>query len=604
MAGTRSSKTPLHAVPEPLDLAKPALRRKAVAAAQGRVPFDLLLRGGRVADVITGRLRRRDVGIVGSLIASVHSAAVRREARCVVDVEGAVVAPGLLDTHLHIESSMITPSAYAAAVVPRGITTVAWDPHELANTAGLQGMDYACRAATAAPLRILTLAPSCVPSAPGLESTGANFTPESIAKLLARPDIYGLGEVMSMQALLRGDRRMAKIVQAGLLSGKKVCGHARSLRGSTLQAYLAAGITSDHEVTSAADLMAKLEAGLAIELRGSHDHLLPEFVDALRGLGFMPGTVTLCTDDMFPDDLHAAGGLDDVMRRLIRYGLKPMHALQAATVNAAQRLGRPDLGVVAPGRRADLVLCQSLRNFKAATVIASGKKVAAAGALLVAPAQTRIPAALKNTIRVRRFSANDFRIRAAGLRATLATIEKPRFPVWGKCTTSVTDGYVDCPADKIMMAVVNRFSGRRTPKLALLGQWGSWRGVFATTVSHDSHNLTLFGSGAANMAVAANAVAALGGGVAVVADGKVRASLALPVVGLVSTESLAEVARQFQKVRAALDEIVTWQPPYLVFKACFGASLVCNPGPHLSDVGLVDSATGTVLSTAVLETFR
>ncbi len=571
------------------DINNAELRIAAVSAAQGRQPFDVLITGGTVVDMVTSRLRAADIGLIGSLIASVHSSGEFSAAHETIDATGCFITPGLIDTHLHIESSMITPAAYAEQVLPRGVTTIVWDPHEYANTCGSDGMDYAIDAARASLLRILTLVPSCVPSAPGYETTGADFTPEIVASLLSCSDTHGIGEVMSMQAVLDNDTRFRGIVQAGLDTGKRVCGHARGLTGQSLNAYAAAGIETDHELTSATDLMQKLQAGLTIELRGSHDHLLPEFVDALNTLGFMPQTLTLCTDDVFVDDLLHKGGLDDVVRRLVGYGLDPVQALQAATFNAANRLRRPDLGLVAAGKRADLVLFDSLQQFNAKATIANGTCVARDGRLLDTPAVVPMHPALTNTTLRGNWQASDFRVAAAGSTATVSVIEKPRFTEWGKRELAVSDGIVQAPDDLLRMAIINRFKADSLPRIAYLGQWGTWCGAFATTVSHDSHNLTIFGSNENDIASAANAVAAMGGGLAVIQNGVVLASLALPIAGLVSEQPTATMAAQFRAIRDAMDQVVEWQPPYLVFKACFGASLVCNAGPHLSDLGIVDT---------------
>ncbi len=576
-------------LPEP-DIDDPALRIAAVRAAQGQQAFDTLITGGTVVDMITGRLRKADVGLTGCLISSVHAPGTFREAEKQIDASDTFVVPGLIDMHLHIESSMITPAAYATQVVPRGVTTVVWDPHEFANTCGVEGIDYALDAASACSLRILTLVPSCVPSAPGFETTGADFTADIVSTLLERKDTHGIGEVMSMQAVLDNDKRFRGIVQAGLDTGKRVCGHARGLSGKSLNAYAAAGIETDHELTSADDLLEKLEAGLTIELRGSHDHLLPEFVDALNKLGFVPPTLTLCTDDVFVDDLLAKGGLDDVVRRLIGYGLDPVAALRAATFNAANRLGRPDLGLIAPGKRADVVLFNDLTSLKASLTIINGEEVARDGAQTFTEATVAIPQALKESTQAAQWTADQFRVPADGQRATVAVIEKPRFTQWGKRELAVANGYVSVPDDLVIMSIINRFKPDSEPRIAYLGQWGKWHGAFATTVSHDSHNLTLFGGNEADIALAANTVSELQGGMAVVSNGKVLATLALPVAGLVSEASTSELAAQFRQIREAMDQVVNWQPPYLVFKACFGASLVCNAGPHLSDLGIVDTA--------------
>ncbi|MCJ8508892.1 amidohydrolase family protein [Rhizobium lemnae] len=591
---------------ELMDLNLPELRRRAVQAARGEVPFDYLLKGGTVLDVITGERRRADVGLVGPLIASVHESGRFENAASVVNATGTFIAPGLIDTHMHIESSMVTPATYAQAVVPRGVTTVVWDPHEFGNVVGMAGVNWAADAVIDLPLRVMLLAPSSVPSAPGLERAGADFDATVLEDLLARQEIAGIAEMMNMRGIIEGDARMEGIIQAGLATRKLVCGHARGLSGPDLQAFVTAGVSSDHELVSADDLLEKLRAGLTIELRGSHDHLLPEFVVALNQLGHLPQTVTLCTDDVFPDDLYQDGGLDDVVRRLVRYGMRPEWALQAATINAARRLERQDLGVIAPGRRADLVLFEDLASFEARRVFVSGREVAAGGALL-RPAPETSSDILQGTVRLGALSPTDFRVAvdSANVRqAKIATIDCPRFTRWGQATADVVDGFIIPPAGTTLISVVHRH-GFAEPivRTGFLTGWGDWRGAFASTVSHDSHNLTVFGRDPVDMALAANAVIDAGGGLAVVTGGAVQALLPLPLGGLVSPIHLGEVACQFTAIRQAMDRIVEWQPPYLVFKACFGATLACNAGPHQTDLGIADAETGRLLLTPVLQLF-
>ncbi|CAN7450121.1 adenine deaminase [Rhizobium sp. LjRoot258] len=585
---------------EPRDLNDPTLRARAVAAARGDAAFDILISGGRLLDAVTGLTRKADIGIVGPLISSVHAPASRTDATETIDATDSIVSPGLIDTHMHIESSMVTPAEYAAAVVPRGVTTIVWDPHEFGNVHGLDGVRWAIEASRGLPLRTIVLAPSCVPSAPGLEVAGADFDAAVIAEMLRWPDVGGVAEVMNMRGVIDGDTRMTAIVNAGLASKKLVCGHARGLDGADLNAFMAAGVTSDHELTSSADLLQKLAAGLTIELRGSHDHLLQEFVSALNAIGHLPSTITLCTDDVFPDELKDGGGLDDVIRRLVRYGMKPEWALRAATLNAAQRLKRSDLGLIAAGRRADIVLFEDLVDFATKIVIANGEIVSTAGKMNV-----RMPSfetkALQNSVKLSPLTQNDFRVPAEGKRVRVATIDRPRFTQWGEAETVVKDGFVVPPAGSTMIAVAHRHGkadGR--PRVGFLTGWGTWRGAFCTTVSHDSHNLTVFGGNARDMAVAANAVIAAGGGMAVARDGQVETLLPLPVSGLVTEAPLEETAASFRAVRKAMEKIVDWKPPYLVFKACFGATLACNIGPHQTDRGIADVLTGKLLESPVI----
>ncbi|WJH40950.1 amidohydrolase family protein [Aliirhizobium terrae] len=579
----------------------PCLRDRAVAAACGKVHFDVLITGGTLVDMVTGELRPADIGIVGPMIASVHDRGARSDAERVVDATGTFISPGLIDTHMHVESSMVTPATYTEAVVPRGVTTVVWDPHEFANVCGVDGVAWSVEAVKRLPLRAMVMAPSCVPSAPGFEVAGADFDADAVEEMLIWPKIAGLAEVMNMRGVIDREPRMRGIVQAALVSEKLVSGHARGLAGGDLAAFMSAGVTSDHELTSADDLMDKLRAGLAIEMRGSHDHLLPEFVDALNTLGHLPQTVTLCTDDVFPDDLIDGGGLDDVVRRLVRYGMKPEWALQAATLNGAVRIGRADLGLIAAGRRADIVLFEDLAEFRTRAVLASGQIVSRDGAMAIEVPRVD-PNPLRRSVKLQFLQEDDFRLRSQGTQVRIATIDRPRFTTWGQADAAVEHGFVVPPEGTVLIAVTHRHgrADSRT-RLGFMKGWGTWRGAFATTLAHDSHNLTVFGVDPSDMAAAANAVIGAGGGMAVARDGEVVAMLPLPLAGLVSEAPLDEVADGFREIRAVMDAIVDWEPPYLVFKACFGATLACNAGPHQTDRGIADVTTGTLLESPILE---
>jgi len=583
------------------EFTEPGLRDRAVAAARGDGPFDILITGGTLVDVVTGELRPADIGIIGPLIASVHEAGSRSDAAEIVDASGTFISPGLIDTHMHIESSMVTPATYAGTVLPRGVTTVVWDPHEFGNVHGIDGVGWALDSVKLLPLRAVVLAPSSVPSAPGFEVAGADFDVTAIEEMLFWPKIAGLAEVMNMRGVIDREPRISAIVQTALTSEKLVCGHARGLLGPDLQAFMPAGVTSDHELVSGEDLIAKLRAGLTIELRGSHDHLLPEFVQALNGLGQLPQTVTLATDDVFPDDLAKNGGLDDVVRRLVRYGMKPEWALQAATLNGSVRIGRADLGLIAAGRRADIVLFEDLKDFRVRQVFASGTLAAQAGKMTI-DLFSADPTLLRDSVKLTPLRAEDFKLPATGRKVRLATIDRPRFTNWGQTDADVVDGYVVPPEGATLIAVTHRHgrADSRT-RLGFLTGWGKWKGAFATTLAHDSHNLTVFGADPADMTAAANAVIAAGGGMAVATGGKVEVLLPLPLSGLVSEAPMEEVAAGFRQIRAAMDRVVEWQPPYLVFKACFGATLACNPGPHQTDRGIADVTTGRLLETPILE---
>lgn len=581
---------------DPVD---PALRARAVQAARGSAPFDLLLAGGTVVDVATGELRAADVGIVGPLIASVHPPGTREDAASVEDVAGRFLAPGFIDSHLHYESSLMAPADYAATVVPAGTTTCVWDPHELANVLGLAGVRWAIEASRDLPLRSLIVAPSCVPSAPGLEVAGAEFGPAEMAEMLAWPEVAGVAEVMDMPGVLRGTPHMTGIVGAGLASGKNVNGHARGLLDADLQAYAAAGVTSDHEIVNAEDFVQKLRAGLTVELRGSHDYVLPGALTALAAMPMLPPNLVLCTDDIFPDELMEKGGLRDTIARVIARGVNPIAAIRLATLHAAMRLKRDDLGLVAPGRQADIVVLADLPSVAVERVYAAGRLVAQDGRLLTPPRRTSGP---RDTVKLDTQPIEAFMPRVKGVgdgRARLRKIVGARFGRLGVLETEVRNGVATLPEGHVLITVIHRH-GRipAVPQTTIIEGWGDPRGAIATTISHDSHNLLVLGRDPADMQAAANALIACGGGMAVARGGKVTALLPLPIAGLLAETPPAETAASFARLRAEADQVVDWQGPFRVFRAMTGLSLACNAAPHPTDLGLTDGATGEVFDPA------
>ncbi|WP_192458221.1 adenine deaminase [Musicola keenii] len=574
-------------------------RRRAVQAARGDIPFDLLLANTRVIDMVTGEIRDADIGIVGSLIASVHPCGTWQQATEIHNLAGLFISPGLMDTHVHVESSHLPPARYAEIVVAQGTTTLFWDPHELANVLGVEGVRYAVQASRNLPLRVICAAPSSVPSTPGLEMSGADFAGDEMTTMLGWPEIAGVAEVMDMHGVLNGSERMQAILNAGLASGKLIEGHARGLSGAALQAYLAAGVTSDHELTSAADALEKLRAGLTLEIRGSHPYLLPEIVAALKTLPHLSSQITVCTDDVPPDMLLENGGIIALLNRLIEHGLPATDVLRFATLNAAIRLQRNDLGLIAAGRQADLVVFDSLERLHARRVYVAGRLTAQDGRLLTpiaAPADVTPP---RDTLRLTPRDAGDFIMTLPGAtqgRATLRHIRGARFTQWGEVDVEVRDGQVILPPGFSLIWVQHRHGRHEAvPRLALLEGWGELRGAIATSYSHDAHNLVVLGRDPLDMQLAANTVIASGGGMALAQDGQVLSHVAMPIAGMLSDLPPVELAAAFRTLRERSGEIVDWQPPYLVFKAIEGTCLACNAGPHLTDLGLTDGSTRQIV---------
>jgi adenine deaminase len=574
-------------------------RQRAVKAALGQLPFDLLLTNAALIDMATGEVRNVDVGIVGALIASVHPCGTLTEALQTQDMAGAYLSPGLIDTHVHVESSHLPPERYAEIVVAQGTTTIFWDPHELANVLGVAGVRYAVDASRDLPLRVICAAPSSVPSTPGLEMSGADFAGQEMETMLAWPEVGGVAEVMDMHGVLNGSERMLEILNAGLNSGKLIEGHARGLSGADLQAYLAAGVTSDHELTSGADALEKLRAGLTLEIRGSHPYLLPEIVAALKTLPHLSSQITVCTDDVPPDMLLEKGGIVALLNMLIEQGLPATDVLRMATLNAAIRLQRNDLGLIAAGRVADLVVFDSLTQLRAQQVYVAGKLTAQQGKMLKPLNASPNVAAPRDTLRLQPLAAGDFVLKVPAIRhgkATLRHIKGARFTQWNETTVEVRNGEVQIPPGFSLIWVQHRHGRHQaTPQLALLEGWGELRGAIATSYSHDSHNLVVLGRDGTDMALAANALIASGGGMALSQNGEILAQVAMPIAGMLSDLPAAELAKQFKNLRDLSARIADWEPPYRVFKAIEGTCLACNAGPHLTDLGLTDGSTRQIV---------
>lgn len=580
-----------------------AVRSAAIAAAQGLRGFDVLLTGATVVDVGCGELRRADIGIVGPLIASVHEPGSRHDATEVHDLTGLFVSPGFMDIHVHFESSMLTPAAYAEAVVPRGTTTVFADPHELANAAGLDGVRYAIDASAGLPLRYLVQAPSCVPPAPGLELSAYDVEGVDVATMLGWDRVEGVAEVMDMLGVLSRSTRMVDIVGAGLDAGKIVSGHAAGLTGPRLQAYLCSGITSDHEVFSPADAAEKLRAGMTVEMRSGMGNsvgaVLSGIVAEIAEMGWVPPHLVTATDDLFATLLLTEGGIDHVLRIVIAQGMPPLDAYRCATLNGAYRLQRPDLGLVGPGRRADLAVLSDLVDVTVERVYVDGALVARDGRMLQPVAQPPAQPPL-NTVRLEPLAPADFTLRVGSSNGPVRvrTLVGVRRSTPGEVTVELVDGALgDVPDGFLLQAVVHRYGrGPAVPQLALLEGWGAWDGAIATTISHDTHNLIVFGTNTVDMCVAANAVIASQGGLAVAKDGELLDRLELPIAGILSPLGPHELAERQRRLDAAARRVATFddvfrEPLFQVMTS----SLACNPGLHVTDLGVIDGTTGTIL---------
>ncbi|MEM2904613.1 MAG: adenine deaminase C-terminal domain-containing protein [Candidatus Bathyarchaeia archaeon] len=559
-----------------------------VDAAMGKRPFTLLLRDAMLVNVVTAETYLADIGIFGNHVAYVGDPGRRLlSGENELNLEGRYVAPGLIDTHLHVESSMVTLPRFAEAVVPRGVTTAAIDPHEVANVLGKEGVAMMLESAEGLPLRVHLLVPTCVPSLPKFETAGGKLEASDIEEMLRWPQAIGLGEVMDYEGLIRLAPRTTSIVATGARRGVVIDGHAPGLAGRELAAYAAAGVDADHEVTGVDQVVERLRLGMFVKLRKGT--VTRDMTRALSSIGDRR-RVLLVTDDVMPDDLVETGHLDSVVRAAIEAGYNPLEAIQAVTVNAASHLRLYDRGIIAPGKLADLIIFDSLERFHVEAVIEDGRTVAQHGKLVGSWPLRPLPARALNTVRLEPPRVEAFMIKApvrSGLvpaRVIVAEGFETRFV---EEHVEVKDGLV-LPGGLATITVFDRYTGLGGSAQGLIQGLGLRSGAVAATVSHDSHNLVVVGISPTDMALAAKAVIDAHGGLAVADGGRLLAALPLPVAGLMSEESLEALLPKVQAFKEAEEALGI---RYLPLGGWLGISFLALPViPHarITDRGLFD----------------
>jgi adenine deaminase len=558
------------------------MNKRLLAVARGDAAADLKLVNGRVVNVFTGEVLKRDVTIADGMIATLGES---QQAREVVDLEGRFLVPGLIDAHVHIESSMVTPYQFARAVTPRGTTSVVCDPHEIANVVGMDGIRWMLDSSEDLPLGVFVNASSCVP-ATHMATAGAELTADDIAPLRDHPRVPGLAEVMNVPGVVLGDAGVHAKLEA--FAGRPIDGHAPALDGGWLDAYVAAGVGTDHETLTADEALTKLRLGMRVLLRESTG--AKNLVDLLPAVTAETAhRCALCTDDRHPHDLMDEGHIDHLIRLATSNGLDPITAIRMATVNVAELYRLSDRGAVAPGRRADLVVVDDLASFRAAAVFSAGTLVAENGRPVDGWRQPR--AADDRVRRGLRIDATgiDLRIPSTGSRVRVIGL------VPGQITTTSetvelagTDGFLgaDPGRDIAKLAVIERHRGTGNVGLGFIRGLGLERGAIAGTVAHDHHNLMVAGVDDHSMRTAVRAVVDMGGGLVATRDDQVLASLELPVAGLMSDRPIEEVRSVLDELGdAARDLGSTIDDPFM---ALAFAGLEVIPSLRLTDKGLVD----------------
>ncbi|RMH54322.1 MAG: adenine deaminase [Deinococcus-Thermus bacterium] len=566
----------------------------AVDVALGRRPGTLLLKNARLLNVFSLTLQPTHILLAGPLVAAVGLEYAGAEAQEVVDLEGRVVAPGLIDGHVHLESSLVTPAEYARGVVPRGVTGVVTDPHEIANVAGVAGVEWLMEASEGLPLEVWVTVPSSVPSTP-LETSGAALGLAEIERLLAHPRVVGVAELMSFPAILAAEAGELEKVRRAERFGKSPEGHAPTLTGRPLQGYLATGIASDHESTTLEEGRAKLEAGCFLMVReGSTTRNLAALAPLLRPEH--ADRIGLVTDDRLPSDLLREGGVDFLVRKAIALGVDPAYAVRAGSYNVARHFGLRRRGAVAPGFQADLVVLDDLQAFVAAQVYQRGRLVAEQGRLRVELPKTKVSAAVARTVKLPELRPHDLRIPAQGGRVRVVrAIPHQVLTAEERLEPTVRDGEVvaDPTRDLAKLVCIERHGKNGRIGKGLVTAFGLQKGALACTVGHDHHNLMAVGVSDADIVRAARRLEALGGGMIAVADGQVLAELALPIAGLITDEPLEAVDAKLQALEAAARRLgVSLPDPYMAL-SFLGLAVI--PELRLTDHGLVDVRQGALV---------
>lgn len=560
-----------------------------IRVASGRGKADLLLRNGRVIDVFSCQIERKDVAIWQGLIVGFGD----YSAREVIDLEGAFLSPGLIDGHVHVESSLVTLPHFARSVVVRGTTTVVIDPHEIANVLGRDGIRLMAESAAGLPLNVFLMIPSCVP-ATGLETSGASLGARDLKTLLNEPWALGLAEMMNFPGVIDADPKVLKKIEAA--KGKRIDGHAPLLSGKGLYAYISAGIRSDHECTTLKEAREKLASGMWIMIREG---------TAARNLKDLLPLVTpensrrflFVTDDRHPRELIEEGHIDFLVRKAIEAGLSPLSAIQMATLNAAEYFKLEGLGAIAPGYRADLVTFDHLSSLQVDKVFKDGVLVAKEGRLLHEPCEgwTNNPLGAKGyskarrTIRIGELSKKNLILRSSVPFAKVIQVIPGQILTQKSLKQVVLKEGIALPhvkEDILKIVVIERHKGTGNVGIGFVQGFGLKRGAIGSSVAHDSHNLVVVGTSDEEIWVAIKAIERMGGGLVVVSEEEIRSAVELPVAGLMAELSVSEMDERLSRLNRAAKELGSrLDDPFMVLSFL---SLPVIPELKITDKGLVD----------------
>ena len=561
---------------------------KLIAVARGEVPSDLLLTNARIVNTFTAEIEKGNVAICQGRIAGIGD---YRQAKQTIDLEGKYLAPGLINGHIHVESSMLHIAEYAKAVVPRGTSTIVTDLHEIANVAGLRGIRYLMDCARRLPLDCYFMAPSCVP-ATHLETAGAELGAKELQIALRWKNVIGLGELMNFPGVLMRDPEVLNKVK--LSKGKVIDGHAPGVSGKDLNAYLTAGVSSDHESTAIEEGREKLRRGMYLMIReGSSEKNLEELLPLVTDKTYK--RCFFVTDDRTCADLLSEGDIDAVVRKAIAKGLDPIRALQMATINTAEHFRLRQVGAVAPGYAANLIVIDDLPKLSVDMVFHKGKLVAKKGKALFSASRRSDPE-ITHSVNIKPFGIEALKILASKKSLPIIEIVPGQIITKSiKIEPKVKDRFVvpDTERDILKLVVVERHKATGNIGLGLVKGFGLKNGALASSIAHDSHNIVVVGTNDQDIFAAVKEIERLQGGLVAAAGGKIQASLALPIAGLLSEEPLEMVVTKLkglQRIAKGLGCVLPSPFATLSFLA-----LPVIPELRLTDKGLVDVVTFKLL---------
>lgn len=579
----------------------PKNKKELLRTALGLADADLAIVNCQLVNVFTGEIYQAVVYVKDGFISHVETENLEGpyQAVNVYDGEGRYLIPGLIDSHMHIESSMMTPRNFAKVVIPHGTTTIIHDPHELANVYGVEAVRYMHDSADDLPMRQLLDIPSCVPAVPGCENAGAEFFAAEIRELAKLSRVVGLAEVMDFYGVMNGDDRMMDIIEAAEENGLYLQGHAPGLGGRQLSAYLCGGPNTCHETTMGKEALGKLRNGMYVDARESSITRNVEAIwNGVKDIHFYD-TLTLCSDDRESDDLLNTGHLNAVVRKAIRCGMDPVLAIKSATINTAREIGISHLGAVAPGYTADMVLMKDLRTMWADAVFFGGELVAEHGSLTVTIEDKHFEMEERNSMNMEGVTLSDFIVKTPVKDGTVkVNVMEYHDLIQSKTKLSVEElkvegGILQLEEGMAYVAVINRY-GKGTKALGIVKNFGSREGAVASTVSHDSHNLTIVYFKPEDALAAAEELLSKGGGMTAVKDGKILHTLRLEVGGIMTKLNAEELTKEAAVMKEIERKLGITEPENPLLRIV-ALALPVIPDVKMSDLGLVSVAEQKIL---------